>query len=122
MALNLLNVASVIATTTYGAPATTSATSLLSNAASSGHIYKVNSVTASNVTATATAVTVSVNSAAAGGGTAYRIVFQVAVPGNSTLLVLDKNSFIYLMENQSIVVTSGISSAIEYVISYEDMS
>jgi hypothetical protein len=122
MALNLINVATISATTTYNAPAVTTATTLLTNAASSGHIYKVNSITASNVTAVSTTVSVSVNSAAAGGGTAYRIVYQITVPGNSMLLVLDKNSFIYLMENQSIVVTSGTASAIEYIVSYEDMS
>ena len=85
-------------------------------------IFKVNSIVVANVSATAAAVTISVNSAAAGAGTAYRIAYQIAVPAKGTLVVTDKNSFFYLMENQSVVVTSGTASALEYVISYEDMA
>lgn len=122
MALNLLNVATVTAVTTYQAPAVTTAVTALTNASASGHIFKVNSIVVANVSATAAAVTISVNSAAAGAGTAYRIAYQIAVPAKGTLVVTDKNSFFYLMENQSVVVTSGTASALEYVISYEDMA
>jgi hypothetical protein len=65
---------------------------------------------------------VSVNSAAAGGGTNYPIVSTVSVPADASLIVVDKTTAIYLMENQSIVVTSGTASKIAYTISYEDIS
>jgi hypothetical protein len=94
----------------------------VSNAASSGTIIKVDSLTVANVTASAALVTVSVNSAAAGGGTPYRVAYQISVPANSTLQVVDKNNFLFLTENTSLVVTSGTSSALEYVATYETIA
>jgi hypothetical protein len=74
---------------------------------------------AANVTGTAATITVSLNSAVSGGGTAYRIAFQIQVPANTTLILSDKSTAIYVGETQSIVVTSGTSSALELTASYE---
>ena len=119
---NILSATSITGNVTYLAPANTSANTLISNASSSGTTLKVESLTCANVTGTAATVTVSVNSAAAGAGTAYRLAYQITVPANASLQVIDKNTFVYLTENTSIVVTSGTSSAIEYVASYEIIS
>lgn len=119
---NILSASSITGNVVYSAPANTSATTLISNASSSGVVYKVESLTCANVTGAAATATVSVNSAAAGGGTAYRLIYQVQVPANGTLQVIDKSTPVYLTENTSIVVTSGTSSAIEYVCSYESVS
>ena len=119
---NIINATSILGAVAYVAPANTTANTLVSNAASSGTILKIDSLSVANITASAALVTVSVNSAAAGGGTAYRLAFQISVPANSSLQVIDKNSFVYLPENTSIVVTSGTSAALEYVASYEIIS
>lgn len=119
---NIIGATTITGNVTYNIPSNTSATSLLSNAASSGLVYKVESLTCSNVTGSNATVTVSVNSAAAGGGTAYRLAYQVTVPVNASLQIIDKNNPIYLTEDKSIVVTSGTGSAIEYVCSYESIS
>lgn len=119
---NIVNIASMYGRVTYLAPANTTANTLLSNAASSGLLYRVNSLTATNVTATAAVTTVSINSAAAGGGTAYRIAYQITVPAYSSLVLIDKNGYQNLPEDSSIVVTSGTSSAIEYVCSYDEIA
>jgi len=79
-------------------------------------------MTASNVTSAAATVTVSINSATAGGGTAYRVAYQITVPANSTLVILDKTTAMYVGESQSVVVTVGTASAIELVASYEAIS
>ena len=119
---NIVNVTSILGNVAYLAPANTSANTLITNASSSNNILKVNSLTCTNVTGNAATATVSVNSAAAGGGTAFRLAFQMSVPANASLQVIDKNNFVYLTENTSIVVTSGTSSAIEYVASFETIS
>lgn len=119
---NIVNVTSILGGVAYSAPANTSATTLISNASSSGTLTKVNSLTVSNVTGSAANVTISVNSAAAGSGTAYRLAYQISVPANSTMQIIDKNNFLYLTENTSLVVTSGTTSALEYVASYETIS
>jgi hypothetical protein len=119
---NIVAVTAIYGTTTYLTPSGTSTNTLLSNAASSGLVYKINQIVCANTTGSAANVTVTINSAAAGGGTAYPVVSAVSVPANASLIAVDKTTAIYLMENQSIVVTSGTSSAITYTISYENIS
>jgi len=66
--------------------------------------------------------TVAVNTAAAGSGTSFPIVSTVAVPADATLIVTDKSTSFYLEEDKSIVVTSGTSAGITYVVSYEEIN
>ena len=119
---NIVNVTSILGTTTYLTPANTTGNVLLSNASGSNLVFKVNNIVAANVTASAANTTVSIDNAAAGAGTDFPIVSTVSVPGNSSLIAVDKTTSFYLMENQSIVVTSGTSSAITYTISYESIA
>ena len=106
--------------TAYLTPGTTAATVLLSNAASSGSVMKINQIVAANVSGSAAVnVTVAINNAAAGAGTAFPVASVVSVPQAASLIVVDKTTAIYLMENSSITVTSGTSSGITYSISYE---
>ena len=67
---NIVAVTSILGNTTYLTPANTTANVLLSNAASSGDVLKINQIVCANVDGTAAVnCTVTVNSAAAGGGT-----------------------------------------------------
>jgi hypothetical protein len=120
---NIVNVTAIYGNTTYAALSTTGATVLLSNAASSNLVYKVNNIVVSNINGTTAAnVTVSVNSAAAGGGTAYDLAYQISVPAGASLIVTDKSTAFYLMENQSVVITAGTAGYLEAVLSYENIS
>ncbi len=119
---NIVNVTSILGTTTYLTPANTTGNVLLSNAASSNLVFKVNNIVCANVSGSAANVTVSIDNAAAGAGTDFPIVSTVSVPANSSLIAVDKTTSFYLMENQSIVVTSGTSGAITYTISYESIA
>ena len=126
---NIVNVTAIYGTTTYFTPTGTTAVVLLTNAASSGLVFKINNIVASNVTGTAANTTVSIytngavaQGSAPSGGTAYPIVSTVSVPGNASLIVADKTTGIYLMEGTCISITSGTASAITYSISYENIS
>ena len=120
---NIVNVATIIGKTGYLTPANTTSNVLLANSASSGKVFKVNNITATNVDGTnAVNTTVSVNTAAAGSGTSYPIASTISVPANAALIVVDKSTALYLEEDKSIVVTSGTSSKIAYVVSYEEIS
>ena len=124
---NIVAVTSIYGTTTYLTPSGTTAVVLLPNAAASGTVLKINQIVAANVDGTnAVNTTVSLYSngavaqgSAPSGGTAYPIVSTVSVPANASLIVVDKTTAIYLMEGQSISVTSGTASKITYSISYE---
>jgi hypothetical protein len=124
---NIVNVTSILGTTTYLTPSGTSAVVLVPNAAASGTVFKINQIVAANVNGTSavdTTVSIYSNGAVAqgsapSGGTAYPIVSTVSVPADASLIVVDKTTAIYLMEGTSISVTSGTASGIAYTISYE---
>ena len=120
---NIVNVTSILGTTTYLTPANTTANTLLSNAALSGLVYKINQIVCANVNgSSAVNATVSINNAAAGAGTNFPVISTIAVPASASVIAVDKTTAIYLMENSSIVVTSGTASGITYTISYESIA
>lgn len=127
---NIATATSILGTTTYLTPGGTSAVVLLANANSSGQVFKINQIVAANVNGTnAVDTTVAIYSNggqaqgnAPSGGTAFPIASTISVPADASLVVVDKTTAIYLMENQSITVTSGTASGITYSVSYEVIS
>ena len=99
----------------------TSATSLLSNAASSGRVFKVIAIVAANVDGTNAAdISVSRYSAAALGGTAFPIASTISVPADASLIVADSTTPIVLAANTSLGATAGTSSAITMTVTYQE--
>jgi hypothetical protein len=116
---NIVNVTSIYGNTSYLVPTTTTATTWTALTPAAGTVNKIDNIVAANVTGTAATITVSVNSATGGGGTAYRLAYQITVPANASLIITDKTTAFYVGEAQSVVVTSGTTNAIEMVASYE---
>jgi hypothetical protein len=120
---NIVNVAAIYGNSAQVSLTTTSATSLVSNAASSGKVFKINSITVANVDGTNAAdITINVYSAAALGGTAFPIVSTISVPADATLIVTDKTTTFYLLENQSIGATAGTASDLVVNASWEEIN
>ena len=127
---NIANASSILGTTTYLTPSGTSAVVLLANTSTSNQVFKINQIVAANVNgSSAVDTTVSIYSNggqaqgnAPSGGTAFPIASTISVPADASLIVVDKTTAIYLMENQSITVTSGTGSGITYSVSYEVIS
>ena len=120
---NIVNVSTITGISSTTALSTTSQTTLVSNAASSGKVYKINMIQVANVDGSAAAdITIDVHSAASGGGTAYSLVSTVSVPADASLVVLDKNTAIYLEEDRSITATAGTANDLEVIVSYEEIS
>lgn len=126
---NIVGVTSIYGNTAYVTPSTTSATtswtyngstSLTGLTPAAGTVNRVTQIVVSNTTASAANATVAVaNNATFGSGTAYNIAYQISVPANSTLIVVDKTTSFYVTENQSVGVTSGTASALTYVATFE---
>lgn len=120
---NIVNVTAIYGNSSQVSLSTTNATSLVSNAASSGKVFKINSITVANVDGTTAAdITINVYSQAALGGTAYPIVSTVSVPADATLIVTDKTTSFYLLENQSIGATAGTASDLVVNTSWEEIN
>jgi len=127
---NIVNVTSILGTTTYYTPSGVTAVVLLANTAASGLVYKINQIVCANVNGTsAVNATVSIYSngavaqgSAPSGGTAYPVISTISVPASASVIAVDKTTAIYLMEGTSITVTSGTASGITYTISYESIA
>jgi len=130
---NIVNVATINGSTAYQALTNTNNNALISNAASSNTVYKINNIFVSNVNGVSAAtVTLAFMSAAnavsngtlttASAGTAYRIAYQISVPANTTLMLLDKAGSLYLPENSSLAVQAGTAGYLEVVASYETIA
>jgi len=122
---NIVNVSTITGVTTWKAgistlPGTPSV--VVSNAASSGKVIKINSIVAVAVGAT-TGVTVKLYTEAAGAGASVAIADTMSVPENSSLAVISKETSLYLEENKSIAVyKQDAAGDIDVVCSYEDIS
>jgi len=101
---------------------TTSAQSLANNAVSSGTILKVESIVISNSSATNVTATVNIYSAASLGGTAYPIASALNIPPNSTVVIADKSTSFYLMENMSLGALASATSSLTATTTWEVMS
>ena len=120
---NVVNVAVITAKSATVALSSVSQTTLVSNAASSGKVFKINMIQVANVDGTnACDVTVDLHSAAAGGGTAYSLVSTISVPADASLVALDKSTAIYLEEDKSITATASAANDLEVIVSYEEIS
>lgn len=117
---NIVNVTSITGANALVSLSTTSATTIASNAASSGTILKIDSLVVANTnTTTAYNITINMYSAAALGGTAYPVVSTLSVPANSSVIVVDKTNMIYLTENQSLGATAGTANQLVVTSSWE---
>ena len=119
---NIVNVTSIVGNSLSVAVAT-SATQLASNAASSGKVFKINSIVIANIDGTVAAdITVNIYSAAALGGTAIAIASTISVPADASLIVTDKTTTFYLLENQSIGALASASGDLVATISFEEIT
>lgn len=120
---NIVNVSAIYGKVVTADLTSTSAISVLSNAASSGKVFKVDSLIVANIdTTNAVNITVNHYSAAALGGTATPIASVISIPPAASLIVIDKTTMIYLEENMSIGAVAGTASKLKVVCSYEDIS
>jgi hypothetical protein len=117
---NIVGVTTVVGVTTFLSLANTSATVLVNNPANSNYAYRINSIIVANDDGTNSAdITVAIHNEDDGGGTAFKIAHTVAVAADSTLVVLDRASSIYLEEDRSIVVTASAGNDLDVTCSYE---
>jgi len=129
---NIVNVATITGVTTFhagiavttGGKGALGVTTVVSNAASSGKVLKINSLTAAAIGST-TGVTLQyfdhVNHASA--GSTVSLGTTISVPNFSTLVVISKENSIYLEENTSLgIFAQPNTGSIDVVCSYEEIS
>lgn len=110
------------ATTIYGnlavATLTTSTANLVTNSSGSGSVLKMNSITIANYGANNIGASVMVNRSS----TSYYLAGNIIVPGNSTLIVLAKDTTLYLQEGDVIQANASANTTASFVASFETIS
>ena len=115
---NIVNVTSIYGKTMGAALGTSANTDILT--CPSNKVLKVNSIIVSNVDGTNGAdVTVSFYDDSASAR--YALASTITVPQDATLIVLGKDSPIYLEESDQIEASASAASDLEIVISYEEL-
>ena len=126
---NIVNVATISGKIWYDALADTNLTSLVLNPASSGKVYKINMLSASNVDGT-NAATVDVSyhpstTTAVGStvsSTGYHLAKEITVPSAATLVVISKDTSIYMEESSVLAVKCSAANDVDFIVSYEEIS
>jgi len=123
---NIVNVTTIYGnTSTYLISSTANpfATALVNNPASSGKVFKINSIVVANVDGTDPAnITISIFSQDDLGGTGTQIASTIAVPADASLVVTDKNNAFYLLEDKSIGATASAANDLVVTCSWEEIN
>lgn len=115
---NIVNVSSIYGKTVGSSLGTTTDTDILTCA--SNKILKLNSIIVSNVDGTNDS-DVTVYFFDASLGNRFALAYTITVPAKSTLVVLGKDSPIYLEEGDKIEAGASASSDLQIIVSYEEL-
>jgi hypothetical protein len=123
---NIVAVAAIYGNTSTNLISSTNdpfATALVSNAASSGKVFKINSIVVANVDGTSAAdITIKIFSQDDLGGTGTAIVSTISVPADASLIVTDKTTTFYLLEDKSIGATASVANDLVVTVSWEEIN
>lgn len=98
---------------------TSTLASVLANSAASGKVFKINNIRAANIDAVSA---FSVDITVYRSSTHTYLANAIAIPVNSSLIVVSKEDYIYLEEGDAIYAKSSVSAKIDLTISYEEIS
>lgn len=123
---NIVNVTAIYGNTSSLLISSTSnpfATALINNPASSGKVFKINSIVVANVDGTSAAdITITLFSQDDLGGTGTALLSTASVPADSSLVVMDKTTGIYLLEDKSIGATASAANDLVVTCSWEEIN
>ena len=114
---NLVAVTSIYGNSICGALTTTVTTDLLTCA--SNKVIKINSIVIANIDGSNAAnVTMGIIKS---GGSVVLFASTISVPADATLVLIDKNSSIYLEEGDVLEGGASANGDLTYTISYEEL-
>ena len=117
---NLVTVATITAKSVQAALTTTLTTEILANASSSGKVFKINNIIIANIDGTNAAdASVFITKS---GGSPIAIASTISVPADATLVVINKDTALYLEEGDNIEAGAGAASDLTITINYEELS
>ena len=112
---DIVNVTNILGSTDVQS-ITTTAAAITTNTAASGKVYKINSLVVANIDGTNDA-DVSVDLFRS--STAYYIARTITVPADATLVVISKDTGIYLEEGDALRCLASADGDLQAICSYE---
>lgn len=117
---NIVNVATIKGNTNVAVLGATSG-NIVTNAASSGKVFKLNTIILSNFDGT-TAYDATITMYSARAGATKNLVSTVSVPADASLVVLDKSTALYMEEGDILSGFASAASKIDVTASFEEIS
>ena len=115
---NLATVSTITAKSVKAALVTTG-TDVLTNAADSGKVFKVNNIVVGNIDGTKVKLRLT---GVLSGITAQSIFQGISVPAAASLILIDKNTAIYLEENDILHILASADNDLVVMVNYEEIS
>jgi hypothetical protein len=115
---NIVNVTTIRGNTAVLNVTTVSA-NIVANPASSNKVFKINTLLVANIDGTSAAdITVEF----VRGGVAFNVASTITVPADASLVVLSKDTSIYLEESDFIQLRASANNDLHAICSYEEIS
>jgi hypothetical protein len=114
---NLIATTSIIGRT-HAESITASPLAALSNAIGSNQVYRVNVLYVTNLGGGTATVTVDFYR----GSTSYKLAVDIPVPLGAPIVIVGKDTGIYLEEGDSLRIWASQAGLLQYLVSYEVMS
>lgn len=115
---NIVNVTNILGKTAVQSVGT-SATAIVTNSAASGKVFKVNSLIVSNIDG---AVAADVTAYVVRSSVNYALASTITVPADASLVIVSKDTALYLEEGDSITLLASAAGDLQAVCSYEEIS
>jgi hypothetical protein len=114
---NIVNVSTIFGKTQYQQLTTTIA-NVITNGSTSGNVIKVNDVLVANYTTSS----IQTNVVVGRGSSVFYLAGNMAVPANSTLVVVAKDTSLYMEEGDYLQANASSATAAQISCSYEVIS
>jgi hypothetical protein len=114
---NIVNVSTIFGKTQYQQLTTTIA-NVITNGSTSGNVIKVNDVLVANYTTSS----IQTNVVVGRGSSVFYLAGNMAVPANSTLVVVAKDTSLYMEEGDYLQANASSATAAQITCSYEVIS
>ena len=111
---NIVNVSTIFGKT-QSQQLTTTMSNVITNGATTGNVIKLNDIVVANYTTSSIQTNVSLGR----GSNLFYIAGNMAVPANSTLVVLAKDTALYMEEGDYLQANASSATAAQITASYE---
>jgi hypothetical protein len=115
---NIVNVTTIRGNTAL-LNVTTTSSNIVANPAASGKVFKINTILITNVDGANTA---NITAEYWRASIAYNLAYTMDVPADSTLVLLSKDTSIYVEEGDYIRLKASVDNDLHALCSYEELS